>query len=123
MSSIHRIQRLNESELESLTPASASWHSDYAASAWIYAGSIPFDLTEGDILAIFSQFGEINQINLIRHQDTGKSKGYAFLKYEDQRSTVLAVDNLSGAEVLGRKLQVDHVKNPKEPRKEESQGE
>jgi len=34
-------------------------------------------------------------------QATGKSRGFAFLAYEDQRSTVLAVDNLNGAKVSG----------------------
>ena len=49
-------------------------------------------------------------MNLIRDKDTGKSKGFAFLKYEDQRSTDLAVDNLGGATVLGRVLKVDHTR-------------
>ena len=47
-------------------------------------------------------------LNLVRDKETGKSKGFAFLKYEDQRSCDLAVDNLGGAEVLGRILSVDH---------------
>lgn len=48
-----------------------------------------------------------------RNKTTGKVQGFAFLMYEDQRSTVLAVDNLNGAVVLGRTLRVDHVKNYK----------
>ena len=43
--------------------------------------------------------GEIVNINLVRERDTGKSKGFCFLAYEDQRSTVLAVDNLNGVKV------------------------
>ena len=39
-------------------------------------------------------------INLVRDKDTGKSKGFAFVCYEDQRSTILAVDNLNGAKVI-----------------------
>lgn len=38
-------------------------------------------------------------INLIRDEKTGKSKGFAFLAYQDQRSTVLAVDNFNGIKV------------------------
>ena len=49
-------------------------------------------------------------MHLVRDKDTGKSKGFAFLKYEDQRSTELAVDNLGGALVLGRVLRVDHAR-------------
>ena len=49
-------------------------------------------------------------MKLVRDKETGKSKGFAFLKYEDQRSTDLAVDNLGGATVMGRILKVDHTK-------------
>ena len=34
---------------------SKSWHSQYSKSAWIFAGSLPYDLNEGDIIAVFSQ--------------------------------------------------------------------
>ena len=88
----------------------ASWHTDYRDTAWLYIGGFPYDLTEGDILTVFSQFGEPVSINLIRDKETGKSKGFAFLKYEDQRSTDLAVDNLGGATVGGRILKVDHTR-------------
>lgn len=37
--------------------------------------------------------------------------GFAFVAYEDQRSTVLAVDNLSGAKVAHRTIRVEHVDN------------
>lgn len=49
-----------------------------------------------------------------KDQKTGKSRGFAFLMYEDQRSTVLAVDNLGGAKVLERTLRVDHALNYKQ---------
>lgn len=63
-------------------------------------------------------------VKLGRDRETGKSKGFAFLKYEDQRSTDLAVDNLSGADVLGRKLNVDHKVYPpgEVPEEEDEEG-
>ena len=42
---------------------------------------------------------QVEDINLVRDDDTGKSKGFAFLKYEDSRSCILAVDNLTGSKV------------------------
>ena len=53
---------------------------------------------------------------LAREGKTGRSRGFAFLAYEDQRSTVLAVDNMNGAEVCGRQIMVDHVRQYKIPR-------
>ncbi|KAK2754431.1 hypothetical protein FQN54_007075 [Arachnomyces sp. PD_36] len=110
MNAIRQVQALNKRELENATPPSASWHADYRDTAYIYIGSLPYTLSEGDILTIFSQFGEPVHLNLVRDKDTGKSRGFAFLKYEDQRSTDLAVDNLGGATVMGRVVSVDHVR-------------
>jgi len=48
-----------------------------------------------------SQWGEVEDINLVRDKETNKSRGFAFIKYEDQRSTILAVDNFNGIKLLG----------------------
>ena len=119
MNTIREIQNLNKRELEQGVSTEASWHADYRDTAYIYIGGLPLDLSEGDIITIFSQFGEPVYINLIRDKETGKSKGFAFLKYEDQRSTDLAVDNLGGATVMGRVLKVDHTRYKK---KDEDEG-
>jgi len=92
-------------------------------SAYIFAGGLPRDLTEGDVITIFSQYGEVMNVNMPRDKETGKPKGFAFLMYEDQRSTVLAVDNLNGSSVLERTIRVDHVKNYKEKRTKNQDGE
>lgn len=89
---------------------SASWHNDYRDTAFVYVGGLPLELSEGDVITIMSQFGEPTYINLVRDKDTGKSKGFAFIKYEDQRSTDLAVDNLGGAKIMDRILKVDHTR-------------
>jgi RNA-binding motif protein, X-linked 2 len=113
MNSIRQIQALNKRELENCVSPSASWHTDYRDTAYIFIGGLPFDLTEGDIVTIFSQFGEPVWLKLARDKETGKSKGFAWLKYEDQRSTDLAVDNLGGATILDRIIKVDHARYKK----------
>lgn len=62
------------------------------------------------MITIFSQFGEPVFVKLVRDKETGKSKGFGWLKYEDQRSCDLAVDNLGGAEISGRLVRVDHAR-------------
>ncbi|XP_072992276.1 zinc finger CCCH domain-containing protein 25-like [Typha latifolia] len=110
---VKRTQKINLAEAALGISEEASWHAKYKDSAYIFVGGIPFDLTEGDLLAVFAQYGEIVDVNLVRDKGTGKSKGFAFLAYEDQRSTILAVDNLNGAKILGRIVRVDHVTNYK----------
>ncbi|KAF2259409.1 hypothetical protein CC78DRAFT_537122 [Lojkania enalia] len=110
MNTVRAIQKLNKQELEQGIAPEGSWHTDYRDTAFIYVGGLPFDLSEGDIITIFSQFGEPVWIKLARDRETGKSRGFCWLKYEDQRSTDIAVDNMGGATVMGRVLRVDHTR-------------
>lgn len=99
-----------------------SWHEKYEDSAWVFIGGLHADLCEGDVICVASQWGEVEDINLCRDKVTNKSLGYGFIKFCDQRSTILIVDNLNGCQLLGRTLRVDHVaqyKLPKEVRERE----
>ncbi|KAG2013195.1 RNA-binding protein Cwf29 [Coprinopsis cinerea AmutBmut pab1-1] len=121
MNVVREINAINQRELE--LGLTASWHDEYKDSARIFVGGLHNDLTEGDVITIFSQYGEIMDINMPRDKETGKPRGFAFLMYEDQRSTILAVDNLNGAKVLERTLRVDHVKQYKQPKVKNADGE
>ena len=73
-------------------------------------------MNEGDLVTVFSQWGEIVDCRIARDKKTGKNRGFAFIAYEDQRSTILAVDNFNGIELCGRQICVDHIKKYKIPK-------
>ena len=52
-----------------------------------------------ELYTFMYRWGEVEDINLVRDKETGKSKGFGFLRYEDWLSCVLAVDNFNGIEV------------------------
>ncbi|XP_063238339.1 RNA-binding motif protein, X-linked 2-like [Bacillus rossius redtenbacheri] len=114
MTNVKNIKKLSEQDLSG--KLKTSWHDQYKDSAWVFVGGLPYNLTEGDIICVFSQFGEVANLNLVRDKASGKSKGFCFLCYEDQRSTILAVDNFNGIKLLGRTLRVDHVADYKVPK-------
>lgn len=114
---IEAVTKLVNQELEHLVPISSSWHAQYTRSAYIYIGNLHPGLTEGDVITVFSQFGDIIDINMARDKDTGKSLGYCFLAFENQRSTVLSIDNMIGYPLIGRPLRVDHVVDYKPPKR------
>ncbi|XP_071508066.1 uncharacterized protein [Diadema antillarum] len=119
LTNVKNINKLNELEAQYGVSSSASWHQQYKDSAYIFIGGLPYELTEGDVICVFSQYGEIVNINLVRDKKTGKSKGYCFIAYEDQRSTILAVDNFNGIKLKGRTLRVDHVSEYRKPKDDE----
>ncbi|GLD71708.1 RNA-binding motif protein, X-linked 2-like protein [Lates japonicus] len=119
LTKVKLINELNEREANLGVNESVSWHNVYKDSAWIFVGGFPYELTEGDIICVFSQYGEVVNINLVRDKKTGKSKGFCFICYEDQRSTILAVDNFNGIKIKGRTIRVDHVKDYRPPKDSE----
>ncbi|KAK2078522.1 hypothetical protein QBZ16_003362 [Prototheca wickerhamii] len=122
LTQIRNTQKISKREIELGLSDKSSWHDRFKHSAYIFVGGLPFNLTEGDLLAIFAQYGELVDLNVSRDRKTGKPRGFAFLAYEDQRSTVLAVDNLSGSKVAGRIIRVEHVDNYRR-KKAEMEGE
>eukprot|EP00069_Balaena_mysticetus_P021905 bmy_13971T0 len=109
LTKVQLVNKLNEWEAGSMVIAEASWHSEYKDSAWIFLGGLLYELTEGDSLCVFSQYWEIVSISLVRDRKTGKCKGFCLIRYEDQRSTSLTVDNFNGIKIKGRTIRVNHV--------------
>ncbi|KAI8867639.1 hypothetical protein GQ42DRAFT_111635, partial [Ramicandelaber brevisporus] len=86
--------KLNERELASKTAGTpASWHADFKDSDVVLIAGLPAHLTDRAVEQITSQFGTPTRI----HRDG--FTGRAYVRYADQRSTILAVDNLTGTSV------------------------
>ena len=130
MNRVKEVQRINAKDLQLQLQADTvgqagkwdvnkSWHAQYKDSAFVYVGGLPNGLTEGDVTTVFAQFGEVVDILIPREKKTGKTKGFAFIAYEDQRSTVLAVDNFNGAKLMGRTLRCDHCQDFREEQKKD----
>lgn len=77
-------------------------------SHYIVVSGLDYGLSEDVIRVAFSQWGTVKDVDLLRDKDTGSSRGTAFLEYEDQRSTDLAVDNANGMILGSRPVCVDH---------------
>jgi len=82
MHSTKVINNIITRELEFGVTDEGSWHKDFT-SAYIYIGGLNFFMNEGDLAIVFSQYGDIVDIHLCRDKITGKSKGFAFICYED----------------------------------------
>ena len=56
MNKINEIIKLNQMELEKDIPFESSWHQTYKNCPWVYFGGVSTELSEGDIICLFSQF-------------------------------------------------------------------
>ncbi len=81
----------------------------------IYVGSLSYDATEDEVRDIFSPYGEISSISIIKDKFSGKSKGFGFVEMPKQEEAEEAIKSLDGNEMKGRNIKVNEAR-PKEER-------
>ena len=72
----------------------------------VYAGNLSFITTEETLQKVFSIFGKIESVSIIKDKISGNSKGFGFVTFEEENAAAQAVHTLSGQEVDGRKIRV-----------------
>lgn len=78
----------------------------------LYVGNLPYSATEEQIEALFSQYGELENIVLIKDPETGQGKGFCFVEFKNQADADKALE-LNEKPFSGRALKVN-IARPKE---------
>jgi cold-inducible RNA-binding protein len=81
----------------------------------LFVGNLSFNTTEGDVLDLFKQAGNVSSCELIIDKFTSKSRGFAFVTMGTQEEATKAIAELGGKELDGRALTVNEAK-PREDR-------
>ncbi len=72
----------------------------------IFVGNLDFDATEERIRNLFESHGTVSDVNLATDWETGHSRGFAFVKMQDDSEAEKAIKALNGARLDGRPLTV-----------------
>lgn len=81
----------------------------------LYVGNLSFDTTEGALLDLFKQAGNVVSCNLIMDKFTNKSRGFAFVEMSSQAEADKAIADFNGKDFDGRSLKVNEAR-PREER-------
>jgi cold-inducible RNA-binding protein len=73
----------------------------------LFVGSLSWDTNDESLRNAFSQYGEISEAVVISDRDTGRSRGFGFVTFEDDDAADKAVAALNGTELDGRTIRVD----------------
>lgn len=76
----------------------------------IYVGNLPFAVSENDIEQIFSGFGAVESVKIIRDRDSGRSKGFGFVIMNNDNEAHSAINALNGKDLKGRNLIVNEAR-------------
>ncbi len=81
----------------------------------LFIGSLAYATTDDSLKAHFEQIGPVVSARVITDRDSGRSKGFGFVEYENEADNQKAVDQLDGKELDGRAISVG-LARPKEDR-------
>ena len=72
----------------------------------LLARNLSRSTTEQDLRVLFSAHGTVTECNLVLDQETGKSKGFAFIEMPNEKEAKLALANLHETKVANNKIRV-----------------
>jgi RNA recognition motif-containing protein len=79
----------------------------------LYVGNLPFTATEEEVSAMYSEFGAVNSVKIIKDKETGRSRGFCFVEMEDD-AAVKAIEGTNGKDYSGRSLRVNEAREKTE---------
>jgi RNA recognition motif-containing protein len=76
----------------------------------IYVGNLSYTMTEDEVRNLFSEFGQVESIKLIRDHESQRSRGFAFVEMALPQEANNAIKSLNGFAILDRKLVVNQAR-------------
>jgi RNA recognition motif-containing protein len=81
----------------------------------LFVGGLPFSTTDDELKAAFAAHGTVASATVVRDRDSGRSKGFGFVEFENDDEGKAAQAAMNGSEMGGRSITVDEAR-PKENR-------
>lgn len=81
----------------------------------LFIGSLAYATTDDSLRDFFSQIAPVASAKVITDRDSGRSKGFGFVEFEDDANNQKAIDELNGKELDGRTITVNEAR-PREER-------
>lgn len=76
----------------------------------VYVGNLSYNATEDDLTEVFKEYGSIKRIQVPVDRETGRMRGFAFVEMSADAEEDKAIEDLDGAEWMGRTLKVNKAR-------------
>ncbi len=81
----------------------------------LFVGGLPFATTDEELSELFSAHGTVSYAKVITDRETGRSKGFGFVEFENDDEGKAAEKAMNGTEIGGRSITVNEAR-PREER-------
>jgi RNA recognition motif-containing protein len=80
----------------------------------LYVGNLPYQVADNELQEAFSQYGNVTSASVIMDRDTGRSKGFGFVEFDDDNAAEEAMNAMNGQDMGGRSLVVNEARPKRE---------
>ena len=81
----------------------------------LFIGSLAWATDDASLEAAFAPYGKIVSATVVKDRDSGRSKGFGFVEFEDEAEGKAAEAAMNGKELDGRPIVVNEAR-PREDR-------
>ncbi len=75
----------------------------------LYVGNLPYNISDDQLEAMFTKFGQPDSARVITDRDTGQSKGFGFVEFSNDEQAKQAL-TMNGTDLGGRSLKVNEAR-------------
>ena len=76
----------------------------------LYVGNLSYETNERELREAFAAFGNPASVRIITDGDSGRSKGFGFVEFENEDEARAAITGLNGTEMRGRTVTVNEAR-------------
>lgn len=76
----------------------------------LYLGNLPYSVTEEDLKKLLADYGDIEEVVVIKDKFSGRSKGFGFATLASEEMAKKAIEELNGKDMDGRNIVVNESK-------------
>lgn len=81
----------------------------------LFVGGLPYATTDDELREVFAAHGTVASATVVKDRETGRSKGFGFVEFENDDEGKAAEKALNGADLGGRSITVNEAR-PREER-------
>jgi len=76
----------------------------------LYVGNLPYETGETELQQLFTQFGAVESVRVMRDMATGRARGFAFVEMGSSEDAQTAITGLHETQLGGRTLAVNEAR-------------
>ncbi|XP_078447279.1 glycine-rich RNA-binding protein RZ1A-like isoform X2 [Wolffia australiana] len=72
-----------------------------------FVGGLSWSTTDRDLKDAFEKFGRVTEARVVMDKFSGRSRGFGFVTFDDEKSMEDAIDDMNGVDLDGRSITVN----------------